>query len=241
MRMDLYTKILFTVIAGCLVILAVATFRARPAFGFKVTSLRRNVSRSGTYVVKLWNSSKTAQSYSVSTGIWHRDGWGKNFYEADENTRSCEGWIELPLREFSLSPDEWKEIPFRIKIPRGLKVTHVAMIWITTEPRGKGQIKVRQRIGVKVYANPRRVRKLGEIASMTYEGGYLFLAFLNKGNVELKLEGYVQSGEVKVELPLAYVLPERLRLLKVEIPYSPEIEAVIDYGGKNLAGGRLCE
>jgi len=116
------------------------------------------------------------------------------------------------------------------------------MIWITSEARGKGQIKIRQRIGIKVYANPRRQKLIGKITGMIYEEGFLSLAFENKGNVELKLEGYAQSGEVKIDLPVAYVLPGRLRLIKVEIPHSPEIKAVIDCGGKNLAGGCLrCE
>ncbi len=216
------------------------TFITPAARAFKVLSLRKNVNKSGTYVIRVWNTAKISQDYSVTIGSWYRDKFGVNVYEADEKTKSCREWIELLLESFSLSPEEWKDIPFSIKIPRGLNVTHVAMVWIVSQSRGQGQIRVRKRIGIKVYADPRKPIRRGKITGMKYKERALEVVFENQGNVELKLEGWIQVGEEeKLNLSTAYILPGIEQVLKLEMPYAPEIRVIIDYGGRNLAGGVL--
>ena len=211
----------------------------RHSWPMKVTKLMQRHQHSGTYTIKVWNDGKGSQSYTVTKGTWTRDKWGKNRYEADELTRSCAEWIDLKLDKFSLSPGEHKEIPFSLTIPRRIKTAAWCIIWITSHPQGAGQIKMRQKMGVKIYAEPRKLRKAGKIVGMKYLAGVLWVEFENTGNVELECSSWIENEE-KIEFPKVFVLPGYSVVMRKEIKLTGElISVVVNYGGRDWSGGRL--
>jgi hypothetical protein len=130
--------------------------------------------------------------------------------------------------------------------------TCCSMVFIETGARAKKGISIAQRIGVKVYGEPKALPPSGEIRGVHVLAGeppVAVIQFANLGAGPLRPQGDVEirtlDGTVVGKAPVEAfsVLPGRLRSVRVKLdlglaPGSYLAIPILDFGADYLAGGQ---
>lgn len=133
-------------------------------------------------------------------------------------------WIKV-IENFTLEPNEVKEIPFQIIVPENAEPGghYASVLFKTQTPSQEGKLSVSGRLGVLVLASvPGDISKKGEIVDFSapkmFDKGPIDFSvrFKNTGTVHYQAKGKIQiynwfgqkTGEV--ELSKHYILPDSI-------------------------------
>lgn len=171
--------------------------------------------------------------------------------------RSAADWIQVEPREFSLNPDEEREVQFTVDVPQRAKGTNWAAIYVRSEPadveEGGTQIVAIKRFAVKVYENisgtGEREAYVTDFSAVTTAIPQFNLELQNDGNVQIEVSGELrlrdETGEVvdTIEVDSFPLLPgyrRKLNLKGEEVTKLPpgkyNAVAILDYGAENRIG-----
>jgi hypothetical protein len=185
-------------------------------------------------------------------------------YEQDENgdfrflpfgtaSHSCGSRLAAFPDGAVLRPGEQQEVQVRLAPGSGVCW---GMLFVESQPQGRGPIRVVQRVGVKLLNAPPGAPAGGEIATVTVRrlGGDTTSVrdvFRNTGEAPLDLRGRVEirdyNGKVlqQSEFGPFGSLPGRNRVLEVSmvgrLPRGDYVAVpIVDFGGDYLAGGQAA-
>ena len=144
--------------------------------------------------------------------------------EGDSRT-GISSWITLENNTIHVGPNESKEVPFTITIPKKVIVgDHLGGVIVENVDIAKYQgINIKTRIGIRMYETvPGQLKRELQLekAEWTKQANSLYLTFslINKGNVRLEPQAKIKIGEKSVDLDLRMVLPEK----PTKVPYRIE-------------------
>ena len=195
-----------------------------------------------------------SEEYPVNTKLTNVDSAG---IDIEYVNRSAADWIQVEPREFSLNPDEEREIQFTVSVPQRVKGTHWAAIYVRSEPAnvegGGTQIVAIKRFAVKVYetipGTETRKAFVTDFSAVTTSIPKFNLSVKNEGNVQLEFTGELrlrdESGEVvdtkKINtFPLLPGYKRNLTIKGEEVTNLPpgkyNAVVILDYGAENRIG-----
>ena len=161
-------------------------------------------------------------------------------------------WINMPVSELSLKPNETKAVNFTIKVPENAEVgDHMGAIIVqgkeVAEARKGTAMRVVSRVGARIYLTVagEMIKEL-ELENFSYkieEGQVVFyLTLTNKGNIRISPKGEIEikdkSGKVvdKIKITEREVFPKDTIVLptKWEKTMAGKFTALttVDYGGE---------
>jgi len=198
-----------------------------------------------------------SEEFPVNTNLTNVDSSG---IPIEYVNRSAADWIQVEPVEFSLNPDEEREVQFDVSVPQRVKGTHWAAIYVRSEPAnvegGGTQIVAIKRFAVKVYENipatGTREAYVTDFSAVTTAIPKFNLGLKNEGNVQLEFTGELrlrdETGEVvdTINIDSFPLLPGYRRRLTVEgeevtklPPGEYNAVAILDYGAENRIGKSL--
>ncbi|MFP3953523.1 MAG: dockerin type I domain-containing protein [Candidatus Acetothermia bacterium] len=195
-----------------------------------------------------------SEEFPVNTDLTNVDSEG---IPIEYVNRSAADWLEVSPREFTLNPDEEREVTFSVSVPPRVKGTNWAAIYVNSEPTAVDSegttVVALKRFAVKVYE---RVPGTGEVetyvtdfSAITTSIPQFSLTLENKGNVEVEITGELslrdETGEVvdQIDINTFELLPgykRQLTLRGEEVTKLPpgayNAVAILDYGGQDRIG-----
>ncbi len=216
-----------------------------------------------TNTFSIENDGSDENEIRVYQADWNIKPNGENIYlEPDMLSRSNANWISISPRQFTLQPDETKEIRVSIKVPNGIEGTYWSVILVEGEPKKvkteEGTtVLVRKRFAIKVFVTPPgTAKKEAKITNLSVGGLNPLTVTVdveNVGNSYLQLAGESKveirdvRGETIEEMNIDNILllpggERRLKLVSSRgkgdllSPGDYLALAMIDYGGHVLSG-----
>lgn len=242
---------------------------AAPAHGaaLRVDQLEFDVSADPGETVALslqvQNIDEVPTSATVYTGDWHRLPEGEHLYlNPGTLDNSASEWIRIAPSEFQLDPNERTTLRFTITVPESepLEETRWSMLFIESSGQpapGGSNVRVVQRVGVKIYVTPRGELKSDGVverveAKLTPEGDGVAVSalFKNTGEAPLEPGGVVRivdaTGQVVAQREFSPfpVLPGDSNFFRVTLPAAElkggryAVIAALDYGAAQMVGGQ---
>jgi len=197
-------------------------------------SVEKGHKTSGVVTVINPNSFNIKVKSEVEDFVMGNEQGAPQFFPQGSGVTTLASWIKVSIKELNLKPNEKKEVPFSINVPKdGEPGGHYAAVFFKTKSiktaAGQTQVTVSGRAGTLVLVSvPGDITQSGQIAEFVSPG------FLNKGPVDFKVRfkntgnvHYQPSGDIKISsllksniltLPVGkhYVLPKSIRELKAK-------------------------
>jgi len=209
---------------------------------------------------ELYNTGETELHISAYTSDWTKDASGQVVL-GDPGTQpdSCATWIALNPAEFNLAPKQTVKVRFSITTPPDLATEKHALVFFQSRPvpiagDNNIQVAISTRFGCKLFIVPAvPLPPQGHLTAMALSpASELGLTFQNTGPVNVRLSGTVQALDAGgAVVDTAKLVPVQVQVLpggsqplspvwdKPLAPGDYQMRAVIDYGGKQLAGGQI--
>ena len=223
-----------------------------------VSPLRLEVS-SHPGVITREVSVKNGDAYSeVIVNIYKGD-WGLNregkilYYPADSLIHSCSPWITINPDEFTLAPEEVKDIRITFEIPPETTGGYWSVIFFDGKPPETEEwtplVRLAGRIGITTYLDIAGTTfKEAEIVKMKLEeSGELKMEIRNNGNIWIrpKVDCWIMRGEEEIyrdSLKSSVILPETnreytLTFKNIKPLKGDEIVSRVDYSGDKILEG----
>jgi hypothetical protein len=175
---------------------------------------------------------------------------GHTFLEAGTHPRTCADRLQFFPDDIVLPGHGAAEV--RVRLEPG-DSTCWSLVFVQSQARDPGGIRIAQRIGVKVYGVARRAVPAGEIRSVAVAGSgesgrRVEITFHNTGDGPVRPEGELEirtsEGDIAAVVPVEpfSVLPGRTRATSVPLapldPGSYLLIPILDFGADYLAGGQ---
>ncbi|MGH7444653.1 MAG: hypothetical protein ACREKM_07240 [Longimicrobiales bacterium] len=171
-----------------------------------------------------------------------------DFQEFGSNPRSCDGRISFFPDNTVLGPGEEQEI--QVRMEKG--ETCWGLLFIESGAAGDGQVRVAQRIGVRVLNVPAGLSYEGEVAEVSAtpaDSVTVDVVFRNIGEAPVELRGRVEIRDLagaavaSVGVGPLGVLPAHARRFQVVLPRAMRpgeyiAVPILDFGADYLAGGQ---
>lgn len=214
--------------------------------------LSSNSSRSSATRIK--NDGSQALEVRLYVNDFEQDELGvHNFLPAGEGSRSCESVLSVTPDAVTVPPGESRYVNISFD-PWPGEDTCWSMVFAETMARVSNGLRVRQRIGVKVYGLAEEGEPAGEITVAEIrtgeEGPQLVFEFENPGTWPVRPEGTVEIRDYQgrvirtIDIRRFSVLPGQGR--KVSVPVGEGLVAgdylavpVLDFGAEYLAGAQV--
>jgi hypothetical protein len=200
-------------------------------------------------IVQIRNEGGRPMQFRLYVGDYDQNENGDyQFQESGANPSSCDGRISFFPDNTVLAPGERQEVQIRMEAG----AVCWGLLFIESAAGEDGQVRVAQRIGVRVLNVPAALPREGEIIEVTTalsDSLDVDFAFHNTGAAPVELRGAVElrdlSGAVVATTavgPLG-VLPAHVRRVAVRIPaqLAPGqylAVPILEFGAEYLAGGQ---
>jgi P pilus assembly chaperone PapD len=219
--------------------------------------------KSDTEAVRVRNLGNSEQTVNIYASDFQLDEEGAlSFPEEGTLEDSILPWLRVNPSFLTLRPNEEKWIRFTVSLPEDSEKELQGMIFFQTVPQGTEKAKEKQvfisaRLGVVVYASPKRkAKKLAEISDFLLkenlkDASLEYVLFLvNQGNVHFRPKGTVTlrdgrgekiaSNELNPKAEAVLSGTHRIFEGKIGLGLKPDsyrVIAEVDYGGRtNLEG-----
>lgn len=219
--------------------------------------LRSDDAARRTGVIRVTNDTDKTLQALVEIQDWDRDAAGGNqFHPLGTVARSCRDQLKaFPL---SLRIEPKRTEPLRIAFEGPADASCWGIVFIqSSEPQRssteQSEITYIIRTGIKVYVEPVRAARLGDVDSVRLVTGdtasTVDVYFRNAGNAHLKPRGVVEirsaNNETVANLEIKEfpIVPDGIRRLSLPMPKLAAGRyialALIDYQGEEIAAGQL--
>lgn len=204
-----------------------------------------------TFAVR--NESDEAMQLRIYTADYDQPEDGSHrFMESGTHPRSCADRLQAYPSDLSLEPRQADEVQVRLAPGDS---TCWSVIFVQSQARRDGGVRIAQRIGVKVYGLSTAAVREGEIREVTVHGPAdartVEIMFQNTGTGPLRPEGELEvrteAGDIVAVVPVEpfSVLPGRSRRAEVPLDVSLApgrylVIPILDFGADYLAGGQAA-
>lgn len=200
-------------------------------------------------IVQIRNEGDKPMQFRIYLGDYDQAEDGNyEFQDYGANPRSCDGRVSFFPDNTVLGAGEEQEI--QVRMEQG--ATCWALLFIESGAAGDGQVRVAQRIGVRVLNVPPGLShegEIGEVVAAVADSVAVDVMFRNLGEAPLELRGRVEIRDLAgaavatVGVGPLGVLPAHTRRFHVVLPRAMQpgeyiAVPILDFGADYLAGGQ---